>query len=523
MWPFTRKKAVPDHDQQDLALYTEFLVQYLPGDDPWGAERFYLRYQKSISRVVKRLLTEVAAPDYGTPVYRSGALPYRKSGFYSEVTTKDDSVAELFTERREVAERVKVKKGWQQYLFGLEPELDEVLFYWKWVGTLRDLPLKLARTAEKNAYVVIKSVPGRVYPLSPIIDGRAVAQELEGAAEGGDEVEEGWVRVARVIWGTNENPDDDEPAEDSLGDFPTFGQEALERGADHEMEHVKDIKPPKLARALAEKVAADHLAERGDYYEVLDRCMGETPNPKLGALCAALEGLREEMATAAQGVLDEWQPDEEGLDDELGGGGACDRVADALADVISSHLGDWVSIQDGGQDGDDHAFLVAVSDDEACGVDIAPSHYESGGGFSWTKLPDVHLGPAAVDVWPMNRDDVVDEDDDDRNENPGIELQWSRYRAPTGKLGKRGLTGKREVMAEQADYLYRVLPSDETEFTGYRVKAIGNGHQFLLQAEVGETNKFRTIGSAPLERHAMAEAERLAREALARGEETPHV
>ena len=67
-------------------------------------------------------------------------------------------------------------------------------------------------------------------------------------------------------------------------------------------------------------------------------------------------------------MYDGWGQDEDG-DDDYGGGGICDSVANALSEVVARALDD-VTITDGGQDGDDHAFIVVLTDTEAVAVDI---------------------------------------------------------------------------------------------------------------------------------------------------------
>ena len=124
------------------------------------------------------------------------------------------------------------------------------------------------------------------------------------------------------------------------------------------------------------------------------------------SLIQKLNRLRSELATAAQGVLDEWIQDDEGFDADLGGGGPCDRVSEAMSGVIGNAL-EGVEILDGGQDGDDHAWLVVVSDSEAAGVDVPPGVYETGGGYNWKKIPDAQIEPADVAIWKIDRRDIV--------------------------------------------------------------------------------------------------------------------
>jgi len=124
--------------------------------------------------------------------------------------------------------------------------------------------------------------------------------------------------------------------------------------------------------------------------------------PTPGGLLQLLQALRPALAAAAQAVLDEWQPDEEGFDEELGAGGACDGITQAMTEVVATHLG-GVGIEEAGHEGDDHAWFVVYTDAEAVSVDIPSGCYEEGGGYCWTKRPDVHLTADDVVLDPMPR------------------------------------------------------------------------------------------------------------------------
>jgi hypothetical protein len=58
---------------------------------------------------------------------------------------------------------------------------------------------------------------------------------------------------------------------------------------------------------------------------------------ELASISQITDEVKVQLATAAQGVYDEWSQDEKGNDPELGGGGICDGIAEALADVLGSH------------------------------------------------------------------------------------------------------------------------------------------------------------------------------------------
>lgn len=119
-----------------------------------------------------------------------------------------------------------------------------------------------------------------------------------------------------------------------------------------------------------------------------------------------LESLRADLAAAAQRVIDEWQPDEYGWDEGFGAGGACDEVAKAMSEVVAGLEG--VEIQDGGHEGDDHAYLVVYDADEAFAVDIPPDIYETGGGYSWKKVEGARISPGDILITELDRDLISD-------------------------------------------------------------------------------------------------------------------
>lgn len=113
--------------------------------------------------------------------------------------------------------------------------------------------------------------------------------------------------------------------------------------------------------------------------------MDETAHMRL----EQLRRLTPDLIAAAQAELDAWQQDEDGIDEVLGGGGACQEIADAFARIISEAGGTTAEIYtefDGG-----HVFLMANLEEGAFSVDIPPFVYEYGGGYSWTKRDDVRL------------------------------------------------------------------------------------------------------------------------------------
>ena len=119
------------------------------------------------------------------------------------------------------------------------------------------------------------------------------------------------------------------------------------------------------------------------------------------ALKTKLESLRYDMATKAQEIYDDWEQDSEGVSFEYGAGGICDEINRAISDIISSNL-EIDHLTEGGQDGDDHSWSIVSFGEETYGVDIPHQIYESGGGYRWSKIPDVVFSPEMIEIFPMD-------------------------------------------------------------------------------------------------------------------------
>jgi hypothetical protein len=110
--------------------------------------------------------------------------------------------------------------------------------------------------------------------------------------------------------------------------------------------------------------------------------------------------LRTQMAFAAQNIYNSWEQDEQGMDAELGGGGICDEISRAVGDVVVRNIRN-ADTTEGGQEGDDHSWLVVYNQQEAYGVDIPCHIYEKGGGYSWQKMQGVHFSPNDIAIWEV--------------------------------------------------------------------------------------------------------------------------
>lgn len=124
-----------------------------------------------------------------------------------------------------------------------------------------------------------------------------------------------------------------------------------------------------------------------------------------GTLFNALVRLRPALANAAQKALDAWSQNEDGFDEEHGHGGICDEIAQYMSQILDIP---GVEVTDGGHDGDDHAWLIAYTDQEAYGIDIPPSIYETGSNYNWRKKPGAKIRPNDVEIFKLNRADIAD-------------------------------------------------------------------------------------------------------------------
>ena len=118
-----------------------------------------------------------------------------------------------------------------------------------------------------------------------------------------------------------------------------------------------------------------------------------------------LESLKPGIAAAAQAVYDSWEQDDDGVDEVFGGGGVCDAIASDIGNILSSAGFD---LTDGGGEGDDHAWNVAVMGNRAFGVDVPCRLYETGSGYSWKKKPGVQLTAGDVTVFEIPYDDIAE-------------------------------------------------------------------------------------------------------------------
>lgn len=142
-----------------------------------------------------------------------------------------------------------------------------------------------------------------------------------------------------------------------------------------------------------------------DYNDEIDHVL-RYGKGKRSPLHEKLHELRPLLAKAAQEEYDAWdQSDEEYGDPDLGFGGLCQNVADAIGNVLTEHGIDSQTRDNNGV-GEQHVWVTANDDTHAYDVDIHPSHYETGGGYNWKKIPGVQFTPDHIDIDEVPRESV---------------------------------------------------------------------------------------------------------------------
>jgi hypothetical protein len=142
-----------------------------------------------------------------------------------------------------------------------------------------------------------------------------------------------------------------------------------------------------LWQSFVEKGFAEKV---GDHYEFLGDNMDKLPSIK------SIKPLLKTIIQAAQNEYDSWGQDEDGIDLELGEGGLCQDIADAISNILNSNGIDACGV--GQSVGEQHVFVIAKFKEGVFDIDIAPSHYEFGSGYRWKKKPNVIFSIGMITV-----------------------------------------------------------------------------------------------------------------------------
>lgn len=117
---------------------------------------------------------------------------------------------------------------------------------------------------------------------------------------------------------------------------------------------------------------------------------------------AFVKSLMPLFVAAAQKVYDEWEQDEEGVDEVLGTGGICQDIASGIAGVLSSHGIDCSEVSQ--SIGEQHVYVICKLQEGVYEIDIPPYSYETGGGYTWQKIPGVVFDESYVVVHRLSSD-----------------------------------------------------------------------------------------------------------------------
>lgn len=104
------------------------------------------------------------------------------------------------------------------------------------------------------------------------------------------------------------------------------------------------------------------------------------------------------LAKIAQKVYDNWDEEDR---DTYAGGGICHLIADAISDYLNWH---GIETQTVSSNFEQHVYCVSKVQDGIFTVDIHWSTYEKGGGFNWTKIPNITFGPSDIAFYRLSPD-----------------------------------------------------------------------------------------------------------------------
>ena len=133
---------------------------------------------------------------------------------------------------------------------------------------------------------------------------------------------------------------------------------------------------------------------------------------KLSKKKSDILSLRPQMAQAAQKVYDEWDQSGEEGDVELGFGGICQDIAEAIVEVLDHHGIEAGSVSQ--SIGEQHVYAIAQVEEGVFEVDISPYTYERGAGYTWKKKPNIKFAPddiavSLIDKDPKKFEEMIDE------------------------------------------------------------------------------------------------------------------
>lgn len=111
-----------------------------------------------------------------------------------------------------------------------------------------------------------------------------------------------------------------------------------------------------------------------------------------------IQSYKKELAFIAQKVYDDWDEDDR---DTYAGGGICHLIADELSSFLNDKDIETTTVS---SDHEQHVYCVSKVIEGIYTVDIHWSYYETGGGFSWKKIPNVVFDGSELEFYKVSSD-----------------------------------------------------------------------------------------------------------------------
>jgi len=110
------------------------------------------------------------------------------------------------------------------------------------------------------------------------------------------------------------------------------------------------------------------------------------------------KALMPQILAKAQKIYDDWDESDR---DTYAGGGICHIIADGICDVLGQTGIDCTPVSCSMEQ---HVYVVAKFDEGIYEIDIPYHVYEQGGGYSWTKIPDIKFETGDVKFQKLSGD-----------------------------------------------------------------------------------------------------------------------
>lgn len=140
-----------------------------------------------------------------------------------------------------------------------------------------------------------------------------------------------------------------------------------------------------------------------------------------------------QILAAAQRDYDNWNESDQ---DTYAGGGICHIIADSICDVLWK-IGVYCTPVSCTHE--QHVYVAAKFEEGVFTIDIPYVIYETGGGFSWKKIPDVKFEPSNVVFYK------VSSDPDEFDNYVGLDENFNDGKKP----GRKGLAKRMGVDCKQ--------------------------------------------------------------------------